>query len=54
MSEKLQIDYVPITEMFAKWDFDLLKIEFEGLKDPSMSGFSESEIEKITNSYSAE
>jgi len=32
---------------FAKWDTDLLKIEFEGLETLDFTGFTEAEIDKI-------
>jgi len=32
---------------FAKWDTDLLKVEFESMKNLEFTGFSEAEIDKI-------
>jgi len=34
---------------YSKWDYDLLKEEFEGITNLDLTGFSESEIEKIMN-----
>jgi len=34
---------------FARWDLDLLKIEFESMKNLEFTGFSEAEIDKIVD-----
>lgn len=34
---------------FAKWDLDLLKVEFEGMNNLEFTGFSEAEIDKIVD-----
>jgi len=35
------------SQEYASWDFDLLKVEFESMKDLEFTGFTEAEIDKI-------